>query len=293
MNKKALDKWKNLFLKSINKIPKDCTISLSGGMDSSSIVYGLIELDKKPESCITFQLQDYDSTDLKFTKKICNYYDIPLIIAKMPVRKQKDLRKEVKEVVRDLGYSRQIDVQCAHAFTYMLPKLKNKNLVLGFFTTLHYSGMSTTSLMMYRKYKKGYLTLSEYKKAYNKKRNMKPNDNNYLLTKYIENKNIKVWNPLLDEDLIKYSSRFIFMDFNENDEGKLRLKYFLYKMFKKHFDVIGNSNHIKNFHVEVGLKKYHNDVLLSGTHFKRTIGIYNELLREIQDEALSFSLRSQ
>lgn len=44
-------------------------LMLSGGIDSSSILYSLLELNKKVH-CYTFYLQNYESKDLKSARRL-------------------------------------------------------------------------------------------------------------------------------------------------------------------------------------------------------------------------------
>ena len=84
-------KWKERLLDILKELPEDFTLSLSGGVDSSMILYGLLEINKLPKQIITFTLDGYNSTDLYFVKKICNEYNLPLDIVTIPILNKKNL----------------------------------------------------------------------------------------------------------------------------------------------------------------------------------------------------------
>lgn len=56
----------------------EVALSLSGGIDSSTILFSLLELGKKV-NCYTFYLEDVISNDLKASRKLCEKYNLNLV----------------------------------------------------------------------------------------------------------------------------------------------------------------------------------------------------------------------
>ena len=83
--------FKELLLDRLSEIPDDYSLSFSTGIDSSMLLYGLMELGKKPSQLLTFQVEDYDTNDLIYSRKIIEKgYGIPLEIVNIPkINKEK------------------------------------------------------------------------------------------------------------------------------------------------------------------------------------------------------------
>lgn len=126
-------KWKEICINSIEQLPDDLTLSYSGGFDSSIILFSLMEIGKKPNTCITFQVADFESADLYYTRKACKTFAIPLQIVKIPLKTRVELIEECRTAINMLNNSRQINVQCATLFIRMFPFLESENFVVGSF----------------------------------------------------------------------------------------------------------------------------------------------------------------
>ena len=65
----------------------------------------------------------------------------------------------------------------------------------------------------------------------------------------------------------------------------MKKKWFITKvLFKKEFDLFQNSNNSNNMQIESGMKEMHREILLVNTTFKDTVAIYNQIMREIEQE---------
>ncbi len=274
-------KWKELFLKSVERLPSNLTLSYSGGFDSSITLYSLIEMDRKPENCITFQVGDFESQDLLFTKKACTLFDIPLQIVKIPIKNRNDLIDDCRNVIFQLRNSRQIDVQCATVFNSMFPKIQTQDFVLGFFDNALYKTGKKVSVNYYNR-KKGIITENEERNLYNairKKHFYDTTGNHHVLMEFINNNGFKSHAPLFNKELFDFSMNYGFQDYHCTEDGNLRIKYFLYQLWQPFFDKVGNDRNKNNMHVVSKLKEYHEKVLLAGTNHKRTVSIYNQIYR--------------
>lgn len=272
-------KWKEIFIKSVEKLPVDLTLSYSGGFDSSIILFSLLELGKKPKTCITFQVADYESTDLYYTRKACKIFSIPLQVVKIPINKRPDLLEECRVAIQMLNNSRQIDVQCATVFIRMFPFLQSQNFVVGFFdNSLYKTGKKVA--VNFSQMKRGIITLEDHLKFYQDiRRNhyFNQRENHHVIMELIRNNGFNPLAPLLNKELFDYSQDFSFQDFHLTEQGKLWIKYFLYQLWKPFFDVVGNKRNKNNMHVASLLKQYHENILLEGTNYKHTVKIYNQI----------------
>lgn len=279
-------KWKELFLSSLEKLPKDITLSFSGGFDSSAIFYGLHELGRKPEYCITFRVDKYESSDWYYSKKACEMYDIPLIVTEIKTKNKEELTKDCKKVMKTLGNSRAIDVQCATVFDEMMPLVPTKNFVLGFFNSASFKTGKGVAVD-YSKMKRGLITPEEQKQIYDEKRNycfFNLKYNHFRLKEFCESYGYNVFTPFYDKNLFEYSHDFNYPDFHYDENGHIFIKYFLYQIFQPYFDAVGNKHNKANMHKVSLLDDYHKKVLLPGTKWKSLSGVYNDMYRSLNQQ---------
>ena len=91
----ALD-FKKYLKESCRRIPKDkpLIISLSGGVDSSMILFTLLEIGRRPDAAITYQLGNKETSDLYYSELIADTYKIPHYIAKVPIQSKRELSND-------------------------------------------------------------------------------------------------------------------------------------------------------------------------------------------------------
>ena len=129
--------FKKLLLDRLSEIPEDYSLSFSAGIDSSMLLYGLMELGKKPSQLLTFQVEDYDTNDLIYSRKIAKGYGIPLEIVNIPKVSKEDASQIIRDGIDRIGISRKIDIQCCYAYWYMLQHISTKHLVAGLYESYH------------------------------------------------------------------------------------------------------------------------------------------------------------
>ena len=137
-NPKWAWEFKELLLNRLSEIPEDYSLSFSAGIDSSMLLYGLMELDKKPSQLLTFQVEDYDTNDLIYSRKIAKGYGIPLEIVNIPKISKKDASSIIRDGIDRIGISRKIDIQCCYAYWYMLKHISTNHLVAGLYEDVIY-----------------------------------------------------------------------------------------------------------------------------------------------------------
>jgi len=125
-----MSKLKPLFLESVKACVgehNEVAIALSGGKDSTAILFAILELGITPK-CYTFHIDGVFSSDYKFAQNTCKKLDIEFTECVIP--------KEInKKLLLDLivNYDRinKVDVECYYPYFYLLPKVKEKVLLIG------------------------------------------------------------------------------------------------------------------------------------------------------------------
>lgn len=120
----------DLLIKSINQQCqeyKDIGIMLSGGIDSNSILYGLLEL-KKNVTAYTFYLEGYKSKDLEMAKKICKNLKIKHIPCKIPVE---NIKTDIINFIKTFHTHRKTFIETKIHYPYLFEKVKQPILMGG------------------------------------------------------------------------------------------------------------------------------------------------------------------
>lgn len=280
---KWIEDFKDRFMHTVNSVPFWSTLSFSGGIESSAIFFAQIELGIPPYECITFKVGNEETKDTYYARKICKYFDVPLIVVSIPVVSQAKLIEEVRHIIEITGMSRNIDIQCCHAYLHMIGKFGTLNLVTGFYEDIHYEANKKLS-MMFRKMKKGELDQDYFEEYYRAGRShifqgltRQCTVHNYvIIEKFLKEKGFNLFCPFKDKTLFDITQKLTFEETNYY-QGKFKKKWFITEvMFKEFFDIFGNAKNSNYMHTQ-GMKQYHRKVLLDGTPYKDTISVYNRI----------------
>jgi hypothetical protein len=275
--------FKNLFLERLKQLPKDITLCLSGGIDSSCILYGLLYLNKPPKECVTFQLENFpESLDIKETKRICNIFNIPLIIAKIPTDKD-SIIKEVINILTVTQKSLKTHVHSCYPLRYMTEASTTKNLVLGTWsdTILYYENKHVNMAR---------LTLSseDFTKFYWEERlgRWYYKDHSFFsMKKWVESLGCTYYEPYYDPTLFYYSLGLDFYEWHRDDNDK-GLKQLMVMLFKDYFDKVGGSRTPLNMQNGNYIKEAHAILLKDSTLNHRNnidlYAVYNNMLNDIK-----------
>lgn len=121
------DDFRKLFLEAVQfKMDEygfeDAPLLLSGGVDSATILFALLELGEKPD-CYTFQLGEYKSHDVQSAELLCKHFGLKHKIVKIP-QNDEVLRQDITNILRITHDPGQIHVQVCHPFLYVPKALK-------------------------------------------------------------------------------------------------------------------------------------------------------------------------
>jgi hypothetical protein len=271
------------FMAIIYELPFYSTLSFSGGIESSAIFFGLIENGTPPYECVTFEVGGKETKDTFYAKKICKYYDVPLVVVDIPIQSKEELVEQCKVIIDIIKIARNIDVQCCHAYLHILDRIDTKNLITGFYEDIHYEA-NKKLFMMYRKMKKGEVDQNYFETYYRLGKESifhgltrAGTIHNYVIIEnFLNHFGIKLYCPFKDQDLFDITQALTFEDTNFFN-GKFKKKWFITQvMFKNYFDRFGNHKNSNYMHTQ-GMKQYHRKVLLDGTPHKDTVAVYNRI----------------
>lgn len=297
---KWVQEFKEAIYNSVRNLPEEISLSFSGGIDSSMILFTMIDLGRPPKELITFEIEGEHSVDLEYAKKISKWYQIPLKVATIPNTPDRDvLLSEVKEIIKTTRTTRNIETQVCYAYSYMIPLITTKHLITGFYEDIMFATNANIS-SKYSKHLKGLISKEDFDEEYRQIRKevfegkyRSGTEHNYLvIMRYLNNNGINVECPYKTDQIYNLFQNLTFKQTNYNpNTNKKHKKWFITEeTHKDFFDLFSNHKNINNMHTtgtDGGLKGLHRRVLLAGTSYKDTRSVYNQILKDIEFEERS------
>jgi asparagine synthetase B (glutamine-hydrolysing) len=121
---------KPLFLKSLKDTignENRVAVSISGGKDSMTILFGLLELGVTPIG-YCFHVEGVESTDFKVAKKIC--HDLGVEFVECIIPKQVNI-KYIEDLIFKYNRRTKTEVECHYPYFYVFPLVKEKIMLVG------------------------------------------------------------------------------------------------------------------------------------------------------------------
>ena len=117
---RSAEMWKELFLDAL-KPHQHLPLLFSGGMDSLTVLAGLMELGQKPH-LYTYMLSDQPSKDAHSAQSNASRLNLNLSMVEIP---QQNLLADVKEIIVMLPKVSKSAIQCGHPMKYLAQKIVN------------------------------------------------------------------------------------------------------------------------------------------------------------------------
>ncbi|WP_458454370.1 asparagine synthase-related protein [Methanobrevibacter sp.] len=202
-------------------------LMLSGGIDSSSILYSLLELNKEIH-CYTFYLENYESKDLKSARRLCERYNLKLTEVQIP---RESIKQNIIKLAK-LGCNRKTQFETKIHYLYLFPKIEEKILFAG----IEADNLQGTVRSMILQSSKNPLKFKELReKAYNYAININlPID--YELAK--EN-GFKLNYPYVNKEIYNF-----YLQYNWEYLNKPYEKWILLNAFDEYFKQDGYRRHL-------------------------------------------------
>ena len=258
------------------------------------LLYGLMEINKPPKQLLTFQIENYETNDLYYSRKIAEGFGIPLTIVKIPKVSKDDASEIINDIIDRIEISRKIDIQVCYAYHYMLQEIQTNHLVAGLYEDVIYETNAKLSIK-YRDVLKGDLSKEEFDDYYNGHRRLCYEDknangnihNHLIIRKYLNSYGITLDTPLQTKEIFEHFQNVNYEQTNfkfENEKMIEKKKWFVTDViFKSQFDRFGNGKNKSNFHT----KKEKGDVNTLHCEIfecekKNLIGEYNKIKKQVQ-----------
>ena len=127
MYKKSL---KDIFINEVAKIvgdKKEAGVALSAGIDSTCVLFALLELGIKT-TVYSFHVEKVFSRDYLYAKKTAEHFSCDFVECVIP---RPIDRHSIIELIEKYGLKKKTDIECTYPFLFLLPKVREEVLVTG------------------------------------------------------------------------------------------------------------------------------------------------------------------
>lgn len=125
-----------LLLDSLKDVKQSPAVALSGGLDSTSVLFALQELGKDPNA-YAFHVKGTLSEDLREARRVCETFDVPLTEITLP-NDHATIKRDTYAIVHGLGYKKKTNVECIWPFLYLYQEITEDTLATGHAGDAHF-----------------------------------------------------------------------------------------------------------------------------------------------------------
>lgn len=137
----------NVLMEELANTPQNVALSLSGGIDSLSVMFSLLRLGRTV-TAYSFRLDSVQSSDFSEARTWAARFDVKFVPVVLPVQVSQ-LKADIKVLIEQYGLRRKTDIECAWAFLYLIPAVTESVLVTGSASDGHF-GISKKAMIHFR-----------------------------------------------------------------------------------------------------------------------------------------------
>lgn len=265
---------KNVLLNELSEIEdNDVALLLSGGVDSCSLLFALLELNKNVHA-YSFTLDDRESSDFKNAKEVCKIFNISF----SPIYLPTDLgilQKDLLYLIKEFNLKKKTEIECSWAMMYAIKAIKEKTIVAGLGADGHFC-ISKKGMIHYRhtvekmnEFRNGLFTNPNYSQK-------------QIVSKMCAYHNKTINLPFLSANMVN-----LFKDTSWEEINKPKQKQPILDAFPESFSKVKVRPHT-NFQLgDSGIASQFEKILSTDWNlhnYKSVTGIYNSIARgEIKD----------
>jgi asparagine synthetase B (glutamine-hydrolysing) len=267
---KQAKEFRNIFTANIqNSLPKKPVgLAMSGGIDSVSVFFALIDLGVDFE-CYTFYQKGYESTDLKESLKYCDHYGIKINLIELSSDVD-DIYKEIVDLIPFLGSKiKKTKVETMRPLKQLFENSKHDFILNGLSADDYQPYKRKTSILL-----KEYGEQGVINKGYRVSLDNLEDSMELLSKEMAQSFGIKFFDAYADKKIQDYFLKFTLKSLLTPHKNLVTLAY------KDEFDKMGGFRKHESYQVNSKITDFH-EQLLNSKYNKRNskgvIAIYNDI----------------
>lgn len=120
---------RELMIDRVRSIPRPFELALSGGTDSTTVLFACLAAGIKPR-CLTFRLSAVDSGDCRASRFIAKHFGLDLEVVEVPSAPEAMIR-DIKAVAPHAHVLKKTIIQCLIPWLYIYPAMETETIVTG------------------------------------------------------------------------------------------------------------------------------------------------------------------
>lgn len=281
MNDPDALKWREALLDTLRPLPPYAPLLLSGGMDSMTLLAGLLALKRKP-LCVAYQLGERVSMDLETARHAAAAYELELMVAVIP-EDDESLVRDVRTVLELTRNPRKTAVQCVHGLIYLIAAVQERRSLSVALTGA--GGIvedNRLAKIMGADYENRKLELED-----NRERNLlhgDPTGATETMKRVAKLLDFRLIEPYSREPVAHVGLSIPFPEMNRPKQKGIALRAFP-EFFGDDPDTAGWWRPNSSLQVNGGLREYHDRLIglpeVNRRRSRNVVGIYNDMLAEL------------
>lgn len=270
MKTKKLPRVRQALIAELSKYRGPFAVYLSGGADSNSLLFALLEMGAKV-ACYTGALKGRQTRDLVKAQEVCKLFGVKHTTVWLPT-KLPTLVREVKENFLLMDLKSKVEVEAFFVFRHLIEATKEPIIVTGLYAGIYFA-LNKSAMIHYRH------RIDDYRKLMYKKATA-PTSQTAKVNKYAQAQGKILLAPYVTPRMMKTFAGTTWDDVNTPQQ-----KYAIRENFRDYFDQVkigraqdmhkGDSGISDMFQQLLTSEKYNPD-----GRFRSVVAIYNRMRAE-------------
>lgn len=243
---------------------KDVALLFSGGTDSLSVLFTLLDLGIKP-TLYTFRLNEYLSNDYLVAEKVAKHYNLKFKGLVIPYDKQQ-IKSDIFYLIKKFKTKRKTIIECSYPFIYLSKMITEEKILSGLSADSNYGTPASMSI----KFNNDYQGFVKAKKKIFSDIN---SDGYFAIKTLIETDSKKFFTPYRDPQIVNF-----FMKHTWKELNKPMQKWFIVKIWQDRFNELRCYRKNSNLQVESKIRERMKSILNSN---ESIIKFYNQVYNNV------------
>lgn len=242
----------------------------SGGIDSWSVVFALLEIGKKVH-IYSFTLDDRESKDFLKAKELSEYYKLEFTPIYLSTNLSK-LETDIYTLARDYDCRKKVEFTCVWPFLHAYDLVEESVIGSGLCADGYFC-ISKSGMIHYRD------KIDEFRERY-----FDNNGSQYLQHRMLAiNSGKQIFIPYLSDDMMKFFTGKTWEECNTPKQKQIILNSFPKEFSNNKFDKHTNLHLGDSGIAELFDKLLTRDI--NRKHYKSIVGIFNDIVRSQENES--------
>lgn len=277
MTEEALSEYRKILVSAIKESAPDDNvgIALSGGIDSATVLFAMLEAGVTPKAAYTFYIEGNETNDLRSSRILSSHFGIDLVEIPLPWSPKMAV-EDVRELLPHCHKLKKTIVQCLHPWKYMVKVIKEPTVFWGVGADDHFASQRKVAVLL-RKEGEQAVRDAGWRKCYSSDLDFSAAN----IARYAKNMGgITLVDPYDRDDTTEWFLRWDIGQLHKQLNGKNLEKAVSVLAFADYFKQGSFYRKPARYNIESGLRDFHQALVhteYNTRDMKDVIGIYHDI----------------